>query len=106
LLLKAKANLLSAYGPIGTNSHVARKSAGSYPAAKSRFAHLASDGPPIWTLFGFAGAFSTAAHAGGKSLIFKPFADPEFSGIFRRRIQSENQEMSDLSHPSPDGTAG
>jgi hypothetical protein len=57
-------------------------------------------------LAGLAGALSTAAHAGGKSLSFKPFADPEFSGIFNRRTQSANQELSDLSQPSPDGTAG
>jgi hypothetical protein len=46
------------------------------------------------------------AHAGGKSFSFKPFAEPEFSGIFNLRIQSANQWVSDLSQPSPDGTAG
>jgi hypothetical protein len=68
--------------------------------------YCAPDGSPIWALGGLAGALSTAAHAGGKSLSFKPFAEPEFSGIFNRRIQSANQWFSDLSQPSPDGTAG
>ena len=54
-------------------------------------AHRTSDGSPIWALVGLAGALSTAAHAGGKSLSLKPFADPELSGILSRRIQSANQ---------------
>ncbi len=71
-----------------------------------RLAHRAFDGSPICALAGLAGALSMVAHAGGKSLSFKPLADPEFSGIFKRRIQSANQDVSDLSQPSPDGTAG
>jgi hypothetical protein len=70
--------------------------------------HRGSDRSSVAALPGLAGAFSTAAHAGGKSLSVSPLADGdgEASGIFKRRIQSTNQWVSDLSHPFPAGTAG
>ena len=60
----------------------------------------------VAALPGFAGALSTAVHCGGKSFSFRPLDDDETSGIFKRKIQSANQWSSDLSHPSPSGTAG
>src|SRR5262245_36542124 len=61
----------------------------------------------ILSLLEFAGALRTAVHAGGKSFSFRPLVDEGArSGIFKRRIQSANQDFSDLSQPSPPGTAG
>src|SRR6516164_3981748 len=65
-----------------------------------------SERSSIAALAGLAGALSTAAQAGGKSLSFRPRAEPPNSGIFKRRIQSTNQWSSDLSHASPPGTGG
>ena len=57
---------------------------------------------------GFAGALRTAVHAGGKSFSFRPLVDEGArSGIFKRKIQSANQDFKDLSsQPSPAGTGG
>ena len=54
--------------------------------------HLGPDPSPVTALPGFAGAFRTAAQAGGKSLSFRPLANGETTlGIMRRKIQSANQ---------------
>src|SRR5262249_37588097 len=64
------------------------------------------DRSSIAALVGLAGALSTAVQASGKSLSFNPRDEPPNSGIFKRGIESANQWSSDLSHPSPPGTAG
>jgi hypothetical protein len=69
-------------------------------------AYLGFDRCSIAALAGLAGALSTAVHAAGKSLSFRPADEPPNSGIFIRRIESANQWSSDLSHSSPPGTAG
>src|SRR5215472_8549604 len=74
--------------------------------ARPGFYLRGSDRSSIAALAGLAGALTTAAQAGGKSLSLRPRDEPPNSGIFKRRIQSANQWSSDLSHPSPPGTGG
>ena len=74
--------------------------------AQPEFYFRRSDRSSVAALAGLAGALSTAMQAGGKSFSFSPRDEPPNSGIFKRRIQSVNQWSSDLSHPSPPGTAG
>ena len=75
---------------------------------QSGHSHRGSNRSSVTALPELAGAFSTLAHAGGKSLSLSPLADGEgeASGILKRRIQSTNQWESDLSHPFPAGTEG
>ena len=68
--------------------------------------HRRPDCLSVAALPGLAGALSTAVQAGGRSLSFSTLADGEILGIFKRNIQSANQWSSDLSQPSPSGTAG
>jgi hypothetical protein len=58
---------------------------------QSGLSHRGSNRSRVSALPRLAGALSTVAHAGGKSLSLKPLADPELSGIFSRRTQSANQ---------------
>ena len=53
---------------------------------QSGHSHFGPDPSPVTALPGFAGAFRTAAQAGGKSLSFRPLANGETTlGIMRRK---------------------